>query len=86
MRTKQKFEVSRRQFMAAAATGAALAVIDSAVFCPSEAWALEATALKPETVQTLQLWNHPVVIGLLAAVGVSVLVNIVMLVVLVTRK
>jgi len=53
MRTKQKFEVSRRQFMAAAATGAALAVIDSAVFCPSEAWALEATALKPETVQTL---------------------------------
>jgi serine/threonine-protein kinase len=42
--------------------------------------------ITPETVQQLQLWNHPVVIGLLAAVGVSVLVNIVMLVVLVTRK
>jgi serine/threonine-protein kinase len=42
--------------------------------------------IPPETVQQLQLWNHPVVIGLLAAVGVSLLINVVMLVVLLTRK
>ncbi|MDQ0468874.1 twin-arginine translocation signal domain-containing protein [Labrys wisconsinensis] len=46
-------DISRRRFMAGAAMGAALVVIDGAVFCPSEAWALEATTLKPETVHTL---------------------------------
>jgi len=50
---KSKFDMSRRRFMAGAAMGAALVVIDGAVFCPPEAWALEATTLKPETLQTL---------------------------------
>lgn len=53
MEMRSKFDMSRRRFMAIAATGAALVVVDGAVFCPPEAWALEATALKPETVQTL---------------------------------
>ena len=42
--------------------------------------------ITPDRVQQLELWNHPVVIGLLAGVGVSVLVNVVLLVVLLTRK
>jgi len=45
--------LSRRHFMASAAAGVALVVIGNAVYCPGEAWALEATTLKPETVQTL---------------------------------
>jgi serine/threonine-protein kinase len=39
-----------------------------------------------EQVQTLELWNHPAVIGLMAAVGVSVLANVVLLVFLLTKK
>ncbi|MDQ0396386.1 twin-arginine translocation signal domain-containing protein [Labrys monachus] len=45
--------LSRRHFMASAAAGVAVVVIGDALYCPSEAWALEATSLKPETVQTL---------------------------------
>jgi serine/threonine-protein kinase len=37
-------------------------------------------------IQTLELWNNPMVIGLLAGVGVSVLANIVLLVFLLTKK
>lgn len=54
MKERQKaFAMSRRRFVAMAATGAALVIADGAVFCPPEAWALEATALKPETIATL---------------------------------
>jgi serine/threonine-protein kinase len=42
--------------------------------------------LTPEKIQQIELWNHPLVIGLIAGVGVSVLVNVVLLVVLLTRK
>jgi len=42
--------------------------------------------ITPEKIQQLELWNHPVVIGLLSAVGVSVVVNVILLVVLLTRK
>jgi hypothetical protein len=45
--------LSRRHFMASAAAGVAVVVIGEGVYCPNEAWALEATALKPETIQTL---------------------------------
>jgi serine/threonine-protein kinase len=41
--------------------------------------------ITPEKAQQLELWNHPIVIGLLAGVGVSVLVNVILLVVLLTR-
>ncbi|MGL4396450.1 MAG: gluconate 2-dehydrogenase subunit 3 family protein [Hyphomicrobium sp.] len=45
-------KVDRRSFMAT--TGAAALVISAnAVMCPTEAWAVEAKNLKPETVRTL---------------------------------
>lgn len=50
---KHALDLSRRRFMASAAAGVALVVAGGAVYCPPEAWALEATALKPETIQTL---------------------------------
>src|SRR5205085_4560599 len=34
----------------------------------------------------MEVWNHPVVIGLIAGVGVSVLDNVILLVVLLTRS
>ena len=45
--------LSRRHFIKTAAAGVALVVSGGAVYCPREAWALEATSLKPETIQTL---------------------------------
>ena len=39
-----------------------------------------------DNIKQLELWNHPVVIGLLAGVFMSVLVNVILLVVLLTRK
>jgi serine/threonine-protein kinase len=37
-------------------------------------------------IEQLELWNHPAVIGLMAAVGVSVLANVVLLVFLLVKK
>jgi len=45
--------LSRRYFMASAAAGVAVIVVGDAIYCPDEAWALEPTTLKPETIQTL---------------------------------
>ncbi len=46
--------LSRRDLLArATAAGVALVVSGGAVFCPSEGWATEAKALKPETLRTL---------------------------------
>lgn len=44
--------LSRRDFLVASGA-AAIVVKGGAIFCPSEAWALEATALKPATLRTL---------------------------------
>jgi hypothetical protein len=50
---KNTLALSRRGFMVSAAAGVAFVVAGGAVYCPGEAWALEATTLKPETIQTL---------------------------------
>ena len=50
---RQAGELSRRGFIVSAATGVALVVAGGALYCPREAWALDATALKPETLETL---------------------------------
>jgi hypothetical protein len=60
METTTRSAMSRRRFMALAATGAALIVAEGAVYCPKEAWALEATTLKPETIQTLILLSRDI--------------------------
>ncbi|WP_448950550.1 Twin-arginine translocation pathway signal [Labrys neptuniae] len=49
----QANELSRRGFIASAAAGVAFVVAGGALYCPREAWALEATTLKPETIETL---------------------------------
>jgi hypothetical protein len=48
--------ITRRDLLkrgGAASVGALLVVSGTAVFCPPQAWAMEATALKPETVASL---------------------------------
>jgi hypothetical protein len=42
--------------------------------------------LDAKQIQQLELWNHPAVLGLMAAVGLSVLANVVLLVFLLTKK
>jgi hypothetical protein len=46
-------QMSRRQLLKSGAAGAMLMVTGTAVICPEQAWGLEATALKPETLATL---------------------------------
>ncbi len=45
--------MSRRQLLKTGAASAVLMVTGTAVICPDQAWGLEATALKPETIATL---------------------------------
>ena len=45
--------MSRRQLLKTGAAGAVLMVTGTAVICPDQAWGLEATALKPDTLATL---------------------------------
>ena len=45
--------VDRRRFLAGAASATAIFVSGTAIIHPVEAWGLEATALKPETMLTL---------------------------------
>ncbi|QEE44741.1 twin-arginine translocation signal domain-containing protein [Rhizobium sp. WL3] len=45
--------MSRRQLLKTGAASAVLMVTGTAVICPDQAWGLEATALKPDTLATL---------------------------------
>lgn len=45
--------LSRRDLLKTGSVGALLVISGSAVICPQAAWALEAKALKPETMATL---------------------------------
>ncbi|MFN7124373.1 MAG: twin-arginine translocation signal domain-containing protein, partial [Allorhizobium sp.] len=44
--------MSRRQLLKTGAASAVLMVTGTAVICPDQAWGLEATALKPDTLAT----------------------------------
>ena len=45
--------MSRRQLLKTGAASAVLMVTGTAVICPEQAWGLEATALRPDTLATL---------------------------------
>lgn len=45
--------ISRRELLKRGSIGAMLVISGNAVICPTNAWALESTALKPETMATL---------------------------------